>query len=114
MRIRSRGYGPAIVQGRDDGALFLGLARGEFTISGVRNKALRARFPQYNSGQKYRILRRLRTHGLIKKASHCYKYYLQTGCRTGPQTQGTGHHSGACGCPSSLKYSANFSKNLTT
>ncbi len=23
-----------------------------------------------------RILRRLRTHGLIKKASHCYKYYL--------------------------------------
>ena len=23
-----------------------------------------------------RILRRLRTHGLLKKASHCYKYYL--------------------------------------
>jgi hypothetical protein len=23
-----------------------------------------------------RILRRLRTHGLIKKASHCYKYYM--------------------------------------
>ena len=28
------------------------------------------------SGQISRILRRLRTHGLIKKASHCYKYYL--------------------------------------
>jgi len=60
----------------DDEALFVALARGEFAISGVQNKALRARFPQYNSGQMSRILRRLRTHGLIKKASHCYKYYL--------------------------------------
>jgi hypothetical protein len=60
----------------DDEALFLALARGEFAISGVQNKALRARFPQYNSGQMSRILRRLRTHGLVKKASHCYKYYL--------------------------------------
>ena len=60
----------------NDEALFLALARGEFTISGVQNKALRARFPQYPSGQISRILRRLRTHGLIKKASHCYKYYL--------------------------------------
>src|SRR5262252_9250338 len=60
----------------DDEALFVALSRGEFSISGVQNKALRARFPQYNSGQMSRILRRLRTHGLIKKASHCYKYYL--------------------------------------
>jgi DNA-binding HxlR family transcriptional regulator len=42
----------------------------------MQNKALRARFPHYSSGQMSRILRRLRTHGLIKKASHCYKYYL--------------------------------------
>jgi hypothetical protein len=62
----------------DDEALFLALARGEFTISGVQNKALRARFPHYNSAQISRILRRLRIHGLIKKASHCYKYYLTT------------------------------------
>jgi hypothetical protein len=61
-----------------DEALFVVLARGEFAISGVQNKALRARFPQYSSGQMSRILRRLRTHGLIKKASHCYKYYLTT------------------------------------
>jgi hypothetical protein len=61
---------------KEDEALFLALARGEFTISGVQNKALRARFPQYSSGQMSRTLRRLRTHGLIKKASHCYKYYL--------------------------------------
>ena len=61
---------------QDDEALFLALARGEFTIRGVHNQALRTRFPQYNSGQMSRVLRRLRTHGLIKKASHCYKYYL--------------------------------------
>src|SRR6266478_6941798 len=30
---------------QDDEALFLALARGEFTITGVQNKALRARFP---------------------------------------------------------------------
>jgi hypothetical protein len=35
---------------QDDEALFLALARGEFTISGVQNKALRARFRQYSSG----------------------------------------------------------------
>jgi hypothetical protein len=61
---------------QDDEALFVALARGEFSISGVQNKTLRARFPHYNSGQISRILRRLRTHGLLKKASHCYKYYL--------------------------------------
>lgn len=59
-----------------DESLFLALARGEFTLKGVQNKALRARFPQYNSGQMSRILRRLRVHGLLKKAPFCYKYYL--------------------------------------
>jgi hypothetical protein len=54
------------------------LARGEFTISGVQNKTLRARFPHHNSGQASRILPRIRTHGLLKKASHCYKYHLTT------------------------------------
>lgn len=61
---------------QDDEALFLALARGEFTINGIQNKALRAPFPRFTSGQVSRIIRRLRTHGLIQKASHCYKYYL--------------------------------------
>ncbi len=60
----------------DDEALFLALARGEFTISGVQNKALRVWLPQSSSGQGSRLLRRLRLHGLVKKAAHCYKYYL--------------------------------------
>lgn len=61
---------------QDDEALFVALARGEFNISGLQNKTLRKRFPQYTSAQISRTLRRLRVHGLIKKARHCYKYYL--------------------------------------
>jgi hypothetical protein len=72
----ARSYGGFNFFDQGDEALFLALARGEFTISGVQNKALRARFPGNTSGRMSRILRRLRTHGLIKKASHCYKYYL--------------------------------------
>jgi len=37
---------------------------------------LRACVPQYNSGQISRTLRRLRTHGLLKKVNRCYKNYL--------------------------------------
>jgi hypothetical protein len=61
---------------QDDEALFVVLARGEFTLHGTQNKSLRAHFPQYNSGQMSRILRRLYEHGLLKKVRHCYKYYL--------------------------------------
>ena len=32
--------------------------------------------PNLNSGQISRLLKRLRTHGLIKKVTRCYKYYL--------------------------------------
>ena len=49
---------------------------------------------------KRRILHRLRTHGLIKKASHCYKYYLTALGKqvvAGPQTQGACHYSRTCG-----------------
>jgi hypothetical protein len=54
---------------QDDEALFLALARGEFTIRGVQDKTVRALFPHFNSGQMSRILRRLRTHGLIKNTA---------------------------------------------
>ncbi len=59
-----------------DEALFEVIARGEFNISGFRNKRLRALLPAFNSGQISRLLKRLRMHGLIKKATRCYKYYL--------------------------------------
>ena len=60
----------------EDELLFEVIARGEFNISGFRNKTLRRRLPGLSSGQVSRQLKRLRTHGLIKKTAHGYKYYL--------------------------------------
>jgi hypothetical protein len=61
----------------DDLELFLAIARGEFTISGCRNKNLRGMLNRTGS-QVSRMLKRLRTHVLIKKIGRTYKYYLTT------------------------------------
>ena len=60
----------------EDASLFRLLTRGEFSISGFTNKSLRQHLPHKNSGQVSRLLKRLRGHGLIKKVSRRYKYYL--------------------------------------
>jgi len=60
----------------DDLDLFRVIVRGEFNISGFRNSELRNYMPAKSSGQISRMIKRLRKHGLIKKARHCYKYYL--------------------------------------
>lgn len=54
------------------------LTRGEFNISGFRNKDIRKYLSQKSSGRRMisRILKRLRLHGIIKKATTSYKYYL--------------------------------------
>lgn len=59
----------------EDAALFRTLLRGEFTISGFTARDLRQLLSDKNSGQMTRLLKRLR-HGLIKKVSKRYKYYL--------------------------------------
>ncbi|MFQ5779103.1 MAG: MarR family transcriptional regulator [Terriglobia bacterium] len=59
-----------------DQLLFETIVRGEFNISGFQNKSLRRRLSACSSGQISRLLKRLRTHGLIKKAGRCYKYHL--------------------------------------
>ena len=56
--------------------MFRILLRGEFTISGFTAKQLRQWIADKNPGQMTRLLRRLRAHGLIKKVSQRYKYYL--------------------------------------
>jgi len=56
--------------------LFRVLLRGEFTISGFKNADLRKHLSAKNTGQVSAIIRRMRKHGIIKKAQHCYKYYL--------------------------------------
>ena len=61
-----------------DYRLFLTLCRGEWTISGFRAADLRANIDGLSPGRSSYILKRLRTHGLIKKVAHTYKYYLTT------------------------------------
>jgi hypothetical protein len=60
----------------DDEELFEALGSGEFNISGFQNKDLRRRVGGKNTGQVSRLMKRLRTHGLIKKIGRTYKYYL--------------------------------------
>jgi hypothetical protein len=49
--------------------LLMTILRGEFNISGLRNKDIRKWFPCFSSAKVSRLLRRLRCHGLIKKVS---------------------------------------------
>jgi len=60
----------------DDLTLFRAMVRGEFTINGLRNRAPRALLPGKTAAQISRMLKRLRTHGPIKKVRHAHKYYL--------------------------------------
>jgi hypothetical protein len=59
-----------------DENLLCSIVRGEFNIGGLQSKTLRRHLPELNRGQMSRVLRRLRTHGLIKKIGHMYKYYV--------------------------------------
>lgn len=59
----------------EDLDLFLTLVRGEYNISGMKNRHLRERLGK-KGYQVSRLLKRLRAHGLIKKVGRCYKYYL--------------------------------------
>jgi len=59
-----------------DQNLFLAILRGEFNISGMTNRALRRVLGAFSGPQMSRLLKRLRLHGIIKRAGPCYKYYL--------------------------------------
>lgn len=61
---------------RQDLQVIITLFRGEWTISGFRARDLRAHIQGLSPSQSSYLLKRLRTHGLIKKVGHCYKYYL--------------------------------------
>ena len=56
--------------------LFYTITSGQFNISGFQNKNLRQKLPDKSCFQISRMLKRLRTHGMIKKIGHTYKYYL--------------------------------------
>ena len=61
---------------QNDENLLCAIVRGEFNISGLQNKILRRHLSELTSNQVSRLLKRLRTHGLIKKVGHTYKYYV--------------------------------------
>ena len=60
---------------QEDQTLFETILRGEFNISGLRNKNLRNLLDKTTAQISY-ALKRLRLHGLIKKIGRSYKYYL--------------------------------------
>jgi hypothetical protein len=59
-----------------DLSLLLTVLRGEYNISGFRNKNIRMRIPEFNTGKVSRLIKRLKVFGLIKRAGKTYKYYL--------------------------------------
>jgi hypothetical protein len=77
---------PARVKGRSfrgfdlfldpDYRLFLTLARGEWSISGFRAGDLRRHIAGLTTSRASYLIKRLRTHGLIKKAANAYKYFF--------------------------------------
>jgi hypothetical protein len=73
---KSRRYSGFNLFDPDDENLLCSIVRGEFNVSGLQNKTLRRHLPERNSGQVSRLLKRLRTHGLVKKVGHTYKYYV--------------------------------------
>lgn len=60
----------------NDYHLFIAIARGEWSISGFRAADLRRHIDDLSPAQSSYLLKRLRTHGLIKKVGRRYKYYL--------------------------------------
>ena len=59
-----------------DRAVLEAIVRGEFNLSGFQGRHLKDLLPGKTPSQIGRILKRLRTHGLIKKIGHTYKYYV--------------------------------------
>ncbi len=61
---------------QDDLDLFRSILGGEHCISGFTNRRLRKAMPEKSGAQIGRLIKRLRSHGLIKKVARSYKYYL--------------------------------------
>jgi hypothetical protein len=76
VREAGRNYPGFNLLAPQDQQLFQVIARGEHQINGFNNRALRRVLSQKSSSQISRLLKRLRTHGLIKKVGRTYKYYL--------------------------------------
>jgi hypothetical protein len=75
-RQNNRNYKGFNLFSKEDLTLLLTVLRGEFNIFGFRNKDIRMKIPEFNTGKVSRLIKRLKVFGLIKKAGKTYKYYL--------------------------------------
>ena len=73
--INNRKYKGLNFFSKNDLKILMSIMRGEFNISGFRNKDLR-RLIAFKSNKISRVLKRLWSHGLIEKAGNSYKYYV--------------------------------------
>jgi hypothetical protein len=87
VRKAGRSYRALNPWSEPDAALLALLSRGEWTVSGFRNRDLRAAlYPnradllehRRQAGRLTRALARLRAHGIIKKITGTYRYHLTT------------------------------------
>ena len=86
QRVLAKMAAPAKVKGRSfhgfdllpdaDYRLFLTLARGEWSISGFRARDLGHHIEGLSPSRASYLIKRLHTHGLIKKVGHTYKYFF--------------------------------------
>jgi predicted transcriptional regulator len=60
---------------KNDLMILTAIIRGEFNINGFRNKNMQ-KLLGFNDSKISRLIKRLRVHGLIKKVSNSYKYYV--------------------------------------
>jgi len=75
-KVNDRKYQGFNLFSEEDLSILLTIIRGEYNISGFRNKDIRIKNPNLSSSKVSRILKRLRVFGLIKSIGKTYKYYL--------------------------------------
>lgn len=62
----------------DDIDAMLAIVAGQNAIRGFRSRDLIQALPDLSTSQRSRLIKRLRTHGIIKKVPYTYKYYLSS------------------------------------
>jgi hypothetical protein len=62
----------------DDLAVVRAVAQAHLLGFGFRNRHVRQHLPHKNSSQIARAIKRLRTHGIVKKVAGAFRYYLTT------------------------------------
>ena len=77
-KVKARTYRGFNLFLQEDFNVLITLMRGEWAISGFRARDLRNHISQLTPSRSSYLIKRLRTHGIIKKAGRCYKYYLTT------------------------------------